>query len=85
MTTQETASPAIDDEVLTSQHLPEIDPLIPRQTILKEVLHVSEPTLWRMERAGLFPRAVRISPRRVGYFRSAVLAYLAERRAATTK
>jgi prophage regulatory protein len=51
---------------------------IPRREILR-LIGVSEPTLWRMERRGDFPAAVRISLRRVGYSAAAVQEWIASR------
>jgi len=41
---------------------------------------VSRVTLWRMERAGLFPKRIQISPNRVGWMESDVDAWLEERK-----
>jgi prophage regulatory protein len=48
-----------------------MDGLYRRDDVLK-LLNVSRTTLWRMEREGLFPRAVQISERRKGYLKSQV-------------
>ena len=40
--------------------------LISRDEVLKKT-SLSQPTLWRKERAGEFPKAVRISANRVAY------------------
>ena len=40
---------------------------------------LSEATIWRMRKMGEFPRAVRLSPRRVGWKRSDVLKWIEER------
>lgn len=50
-----------------------------RRRAVLELINVSEPTLWRMERDGLFPRHVRISQRAVGYVERDVLQWIAGR------
>jgi prophage regulatory protein len=44
-------------------------------------LGISEATLWRLERAGQFPRAFRVSKRAVGYDAAAVEAWVKSRAA----
>jgi prophage regulatory protein len=56
----------------------EPDRLLRRRKVL-ELVGVSEPTLWRMERAGHFPPHVQISTRAVGYFERDVLSWIAAR------
>ena len=46
-------------------------PLISRKKVLDKTT-LSQPTLWRKERAGEFPKAVRISTNRVAYNEDAV-------------
>lgn len=57
------------------------DTIIPRRILrLPEVLAItglSPATIWRRERDGTFPRRVRVSPGRVGWFAHEVEAYLA--------
>jgi prophage regulatory protein len=43
---------------------------------------VSRVTLWRMERAGLFPGRIKISQNRIGWIEADVDAWLEERKAA---
>ena len=45
--------------------------LLSRDEVLKRT-SLSRPTLWRMERSGEFPKAVRISANRVAYNADAV-------------
>jgi len=45
--------------------------LISRDEVLKKT-SLSQPTLWRKERAGEFPKSVRISANRVAYDSDAV-------------
>jgi prophage regulatory protein len=49
------------------------------QVVLERV-PVSRVTLWRMERAGQFPRRLQISPNRVGWLEADVDAWLEERK-----
>jgi prophage regulatory protein len=49
--------------------------LISRRDVLKKT-SLSQATLWRKERAGQFPRAVRISANRVAYDAEAVDAWI---------
>ena len=42
----------------------------------------SEPCIWRLERAGKFPRSIRISPGAVAWKESDIEAWIAERAAA---
>ena len=46
---------------------------------VRQVIPVSKPTLMRWERAGVFPRRVRMSSRSVGWLESEVLAFVASR------
>jgi prophage regulatory protein len=56
----------------------EPDRMLRRRRVL-ELIGVSGPTLWRMERAGLFPRHVQISIRAVGYLERDVLQWIRSR------
>jgi predicted DNA-binding transcriptional regulator AlpA len=47
---------------------------------LLEIIPLSRTTLWRMERAGEFPRRIKVSKNRVGWFESDVAAWLDARR-----
>ena len=49
--------------------------LISRDEVLKKT-SLSQPTLWRKERAGEFPRSVRISKNRVAYDEDKVDAWI---------
>jgi predicted DNA-binding transcriptional regulator AlpA len=53
------------------------DVLSPRH--VREKLDLSATTIWRMERAGTFPRAIRLSPGRCGYLRRDIEAWIAAR------
>jgi predicted DNA-binding transcriptional regulator AlpA len=59
--------------------------LLPHDLILRDELKrlvpLSVTTIWRLERAGQFPRRIPISEKRVAWRRSAIEAWL-ERRAA---
>jgi prophage regulatory protein len=50
-------------------------PLISRNEVLKRT-SLSQATLWRKERAGEFPKAVKISTNRVAYDAKAVEAWI---------
>jgi len=50
-------------------------PLISRNEVLKQT-SLSQATLWRKERAGEFPKAVKISTNRVAYDAEAVEAWI---------
>ncbi|HQL54974.1 MAG TPA: AlpA family phage regulatory protein [Phycisphaerae bacterium] len=50
-----------------------------RRRDVLELLGFSESTLLRMEKAGEFPRPIRVSERRIGYPASEVRAWLRER------
>lgn len=43
------------------------------------ITDLSDTTIWRLEKAGKFPKRIQISPRRVGWLESGVLAFIAER------
>ena len=47
---------------------------------VSEVTGVSTVTLWRMEKAGQFPRRRQITPGRVGWLQSEVLQWIESRR-----
>jgi predicted DNA-binding transcriptional regulator AlpA len=49
------------------------------QSVL-ELIPVSRTTLWRMERAGQFPRRIQISSNRIGWLESDVEAWLEKRK-----
>lgn len=48
--------------------------LTPRE--VAEALKVSRTTLWRYERAGVIPRRIRLSPRKTGFLKSEIEAFL---------
>lgn len=56
-----------------------IDPIIPKPDIVR-ASNLSEPTIWREQRAGRFPPFERISARRVGLRLSTFNEWLAGRR-----
>ena len=49
---------------------------------LKQLVPLSDTTIWRMERDGTFPRRIVLSRKRVAWKRSEVLAFIAARMAA---
>lgn len=68
---------------------PQMSPSAPRnerdvvsRAELGRLTGLSSTTLWRMETDGRFPARVRLSHKRVGWRRSEVAAWLAERQAA---
>jgi prophage regulatory protein len=48
-----------------------------RKTEILNMLGLSDSTVWRMERAGKFPKRIRIG-KSCGWFESEILAYLAD-------
>lgn len=57
-------------------------PATDRLLRIPEVLHLtglSRTTVWRMEKAGLFPRRVKLSTNTVAYRESAIQAFIAAR------
>ena len=60
---------------------PEIDQVLLAGAVAN-MLSLSRPTLWRLVKRGAFPRPLRLSPRRIGWRRSTIEAWLAEREAA---
>ena len=64
------------------------EPLPPRDLILRsellELVPLSVTTIWRLERAGQFPRRIPISEKRVAWRRSEIEAWLEQRAAAAT-
>lgn len=46
---------------------------------VRALTSLSEPTLWRLRRAGRFPLAIQLSNRRIGYPADAVDAWIASR------
>jgi prophage regulatory protein len=54
--------------------------VLSQQAVLDRV-PVSRTTLWRMERAGGFPRRIQISANRIGWLEADVDEWLAERKA----
>jgi prophage regulatory protein len=59
---------------------PEPDAII-REPECAALTGLSRSTRWRLERAGQFPRRVRISPSCIGWRRSEIQAWIAERAA----
>lgn len=49
---------------------------------LRLVVGLTSVTVWRLRRAGLFPAPLRLSPGRIGWRRSVLDSWLAEREAA---
>ena len=47
-----------------------------------EMTTLSRTTLWRMSKAGAFPKSVRLSPGRVGYLADAVTGWITSKREA---
>ena len=53
--------------------------ILSHATVLEKV-PVSRTTLWRMERAGDFPKRIKVSKNRIGWFEADVEAWLEERK-----
>lgn len=51
--------------------------LTPQQ--VAEALNVSRTTLWRYERAGIIPGRIRLSPKKTGFLKSEIEAFLEDR------
>ena len=47
-----------------------------RRSEVAECLHISETTLWRWVKAGIFPKPLRIGPNTVGFLDADVRAWL---------
>jgi prophage regulatory protein len=64
---------------------PVSDPLNAGELVLRDerrqLVPLSEATIWRMERRGEFPRRIPISPKRVAWLRKEIDAWLCARRA----
>jgi prophage regulatory protein len=60
--------------------------LLPEELILKHerrrLVPLSDPTIWRMERRGEFPRRIQVSPGRVAWRRSEIEQWLEQRSSA---
>lgn len=59
----------------------------PRQRVIRKpellnMVGLSDPTIWRMERDGAFPRRLRLGGNSCGWLESEVLGWLADRAAA---
>jgi prophage regulatory protein len=50
--------------------------LIPYDALASKCINYSKPHLWRLEKAGKFPRRVPIGPGRYGYVEAEIDAYL---------
>ncbi len=55
------------------------DRIIPEPQTRERLGGISRTTLWRMTRAGIFPRPMRISPGRIGWRESTIEEYLEAR------
>ena len=64
---------------MSNTHATSVKRVLSKKAVLDRV-PVSRTTLWRMERAGLFPRHIQISPNRVGWMELDVDAWLEERK-----
>lgn len=54
-------------------------PRILRRPEVLEMVGASAPTIWRWEKAGTFPRRIRLGGNSVGYLESEILQWLQER------
>jgi prophage regulatory protein len=54
--------------------------VLSQQAVLEKV-PISRVTIWRLERAGLFPKRIQLSPNRVGWLEADVDGWLEERKA----
>jgi prophage regulatory protein len=62
-------------------YLHDIDPVLSSRQVRLAIGVVSHSTLWRWVQAGDFPPSIRIGSRRIGWRKSAVVKWLAEREA----
>ena len=53
-----------------------------RQKTLLQKVHLSDTTIWRLEKAGKFPKRRQLSPGRVGWLASEVDAWIESRETA---
>lgn len=53
-----------------------------RKPELLSMVPLSDPTIWRMERAGKFPRRLQLGGNSVGWFEAEIEAWLAQKAAA---
>lgn len=53
--------------------------IISRKTVIK-LTSLSKGTIYAMERKGLFPQKIQLSPNRVGYYYSEVISWMETRR-----
>ena len=60
----------------------ELDRLIAFNKVQELVGGISQPTIWRMRRAGTFPQPVKISPNRIAWRESDVRAWIDSRASA---
>ena len=47
-----------------------------RKPEVRQMVGLSDPTIWRLEKAGKFPQRVKLGERSCGYFQSEILAWL---------
>jgi prophage regulatory protein len=47
-----------------------------RRQVVQDLTGLSKATLWRLEKAGKFPKAIQLTSRTVGYRESEILAWL---------
>jgi prophage regulatory protein len=52
------------------------DEKILRKPELRKMVALSDPTIWRLERAGKFPKRVRLGEKSCGWLRSEILAWI---------
>jgi prophage regulatory protein len=57
----------------------EVDDVVLREREEKALTRLSRTTRWKLERAGDFPKAIKLTSRARGHLRSEVLAWLASR------
>ncbi len=56
----------------------ETEPRVIRNRELLKIVGLSAPTIWRMERAGRFPRRIQLGGNSVGWLSSEIETWLAE-------
>ena len=61
----------------------DLDPILRPNDVI-EILNIAKPTFFRWRRLGLFPQPINFGPRCVGWRKSTVDAWLAEKAASQT-
>jgi prophage regulatory protein len=63
---------------MSSNRVASATKILRKPTVIERVA-LSGTTIWRLERAGQFPKSIRLAPNRVGWRESDIEAWIAER------